>query len=79
MNFYFEIPKQLAGPIEHLWAYIEGVVQAAILLNRSHNRVLAFTEYNVVATERKVGCARSGKAPFILEPEDFTIKLFSLS
>ena len=44
MNFYAEIPKDFAGLIEHLRAYVEGVVQAAVLLDGSDDGLFAFAE-----------------------------------
>jgi hypothetical protein len=39
-----EVPKDFAGLIEHLRAYVEGVVQAAILLDGSAHGLFAFAE-----------------------------------
>jgi hypothetical protein len=39
-----EVPKDFAGLIEHLRAYVEGVVQAAILLDGSDDGLFAFAE-----------------------------------
>ena len=69
MNFYAEIPKELAGVIEHLRAYVEGVVQSAVLLNGSDDGLLAFAEKDVMAAEGKARRPRGSKTAYIFEPD----------
>jgi len=53
MYFDAQIPKDFAGLIEHLRAYVEGMVQPAVLLNGSDNRVLTLAKQDVMAAEGK--------------------------
>src|SRR4029453_17210836 len=73
-----EIPKDFAGLIEHLRAYVEGVVQAAILLDGFDDGLLAFAEEDVMAAEDKAGRTGGSKAACIFAPEYFAVKFLGV-
>jgi hypothetical protein len=73
-----EVPKDVAGLIEHLRAYVEGVVQAAVLLDGSDDGLYAFAEQDVMAAEGKTGHTRGSEAAYMFESKYFAVKLLGV-
>ena len=55
MNFDAKVVEEFARFVEHLRTDIEGVMQAAVLLDGSNDRFFALTEENVVVAELEAG------------------------
>ena len=79
LNLDVEPMKKFAGLIEHLRADVEGMMQAAVLLDGSNDRVFTLAENDIVAANAKTGLRRVGKSADMFQPENLAVKLLRSS
>ncbi len=67
--------EELTRPLEHLRAYLEGMVKAIVLLGCPHDRLFAAAEQDRVTADREAGHGLVAEAALVLEPEHVPIEL----
>ncbi len=72
---YALLMEEPARPLEHLRAYLEGMVKTIVLLRCPHDRLFTAAEHDRVTADREAGHGLVAEAALVLEPEHIPIEL----